>query len=87
MSMDPDGRPEWEPMPHQLEMSAMCAAGHFYLHMVDGSPRVLVWRKVRKTDGGPNRLEKRWTVLAELPDKTRAKFEQALAEWPRLSIT
>lgn len=86
MSMDPDGRPEWEAMPHNLAMSSMCSLGHFHLHMVDGEPRVLIWRHVHKHDGDVDRLDKRWTVLEEVPKATREKFEQALAEWPRLGV-
>jgi hypothetical protein len=78
MSADPDGREEWEPMPHSLAMAAIAKAGHFTLHLVQGTPRVLVWRKIIKHKGDVNRLDKRWTTLEELPNATKAKFQEAL---------
>lgn len=79
--------PPWEEMPDVLAMTAIAKRAHFSLHRhANGDPRVLIWRKVPGKKRGDDLLERRWTVLAELPPKTRAQFEQALAEWNALGV-
>lgn len=76
--------PPWEEMPSALAMTAVAKRAHFSLHMVLGHPEVLIYRKVLGKKKGEDYLEKRWTVMEELPPKTKAQFEQALADWNAL---
>lgn len=65
-------------------MTAIAKRAHYSLHLISGKPVVLCWRKVPGKTRGDDQLDKRWTVLEELPPATRTQFEEALSSWGAL---